>query len=294
VALGFSESAYWVRLPVINRSASERTWLLELGYPHLDHVELYVPTHDGGYEVRRTGDSLPFASREIADRYFVFELHEPRASARSYYLRVQSSGQVTVPLTAWTAASFRDHQNREQPLQWMFYGLLLVMALYNAFVYFSVREREYFYYVGYVLAYALFQATLNGHTFQYLLPNQVWLANRATPFFLGATVFWATRFWCRFLMLRHRARSSREGLSDVRPGRPERHAQVRRHGSRPLHLALPGRAARRTRVGGERARQRLHLLRAAATRAGTGRGRTRRRVTRSPLDSLGGRLILRA
>jgi hypothetical protein len=46
-------------------------------------------------------------------------------------------------------------------------------------------------------------------------------------------------------------------------------------------------------VGGERARHRLHLLRAAATRAGTGRGRTRRRVTRSPLDSLGGGLILR-
>ena len=69
---------------------------------------------------------------------------------------------------------------------WMFYGLMLVMAVYNTFIFFSVRELDYLYYALYVTFYTLFQFTLNGFTFQYLLGNQMWLANQLLPFAISS------------------------------------------------------------------------------------------------------------
>ena len=37
-------------------------------------------------------------------------------------------------------------------LNGLYYGLMLVMALYNAFVYFSIRERSYLVYVCFVVS----------------------------------------------------------------------------------------------------------------------------------------------
>ena len=76
----------------------------------------------------------------------------------------------------------------------MFYGLMLVMACYNAFIFFAVRERDYLYYCFYIVSYWLFSFTLNGHTFQYLLPNQIWLANQILPFCIGSSFLWSALF----------------------------------------------------------------------------------------------------
>ncbi|HEX5659911.1 MAG TPA: 7TM-DISM domain-containing protein, partial [Polyangiales bacterium] len=73
---GYSSSTYWVRLRVDNHGASERDWLLELAYPHLDDVTLYEP-RASGFRAHETGDLRPFASRDVQYRTFVFELSEP-------------------------------------------------------------------------------------------------------------------------------------------------------------------------------------------------------------------------
>jgi signal transduction histidine kinase len=201
-SFGFSQSVFWLRIGVVNSSAGARNWLLELAYPQLDRVELYARRDDGTVEHRVTGDRVPFAQRDVPYRHFLFQLHEPSRHAQTYYLRVQTVGAVSVPLFAWSDASFREHENREQPLLWMMYGVVLVMALYNAFVFVSVRQREYLYYCFYVFSCVLVQATLNGHAFQYLLPNAMWLANRLLLFSASTTVWMALLFIRRFLNLK--------------------------------------------------------------------------------------------
>ncbi|MDB4975150.1 MAG: hypothetical protein JWN48_3491 [Myxococcaceae bacterium] len=201
-SFGFSASAFWLRLEVGNGGDAPSNWLLELAYPQLDQVELYTQRDDGTVERRLTGDHVPFAQRDIPYRHFLFRLSEPAHQRRTYYVRVQTEGSVSLPFFAWTDRTFLEHQNREQPLLWMMYGLVLVMALYNAFVFVSVREREYLYYCFYVVSCITAQATLNGHTFQYLLPNSMWLANRMLLLSVSITVWTALLFIRRFLNLR--------------------------------------------------------------------------------------------
>lgn len=196
---GFTNATYWVRLSVVNSGASAKSWLLELAYPHLDVVELFVPRADGSYQRKLTGDHVPFSQRDLDTRNFVFSLDEPAHGQRTYYLRVSTSGSLNLPLVAWSTLSFLEHQDRELSVIFMFYGLMLVMAVYNAFIFFFVRQREYLHYALYIVSLLLFQATLNGHTFQHMLGNQIWLANHVLPFSIGLSFTWTALFQYHYL-----------------------------------------------------------------------------------------------
>jgi two-component system, sensor histidine kinase LadS len=180
-SFGFTRSVYWLRVNVRNLRTEERAWLLEVGYPLLDHVKLYLPREGGGFDQRETGDMVPFAQRDIAYRNFLFSLHEPPSSERTYYLRVASSGSLTLPLQAWSLREFMEHQHLDWSVQCMFYGVLLIMVLYGLGVWVATRQFEYLPYAGYVFSMAVFQFTLAGHTFQFLLPRDFWLVHALVP-----------------------------------------------------------------------------------------------------------------
>jgi signal transduction histidine kinase len=200
-AYGFRKSAYWVRFTVVNPKPEAAPWFLELAYPHLDSVELFIPKPDGSFERRRTGDHVRFAQRDLQYRNFVFTLSEPPAAQNTYYMRLATTGAMNIPLVAWSPISFFDNQNREQPVLWMFYGLLLVMACYNGFIYFAVREKDYLYYSIYIVSYWMFSFTLNGHAFQYILGEHIWLANQILPFCISSTFLWSVQFLRSYLSL---------------------------------------------------------------------------------------------
>ncbi|MDB4990865.1 MAG: hybrid sensor histidine kinase/response regulator [Myxococcaceae bacterium] len=183
-SFGYTQSVYWVRLSVHNGSPSQRHWLLELSYPHLDDVTLYVPHADGNYVAHMTGDQRAFSSRDMAYRTFVFPLDEPGKALRTYYMRVGSSSSMTLPLVAWDTGSFMEHQPSDLGALFLFYGIVLVMACYNLCAYLFIRQIEHLHYVFFIASIGLLQFTLSGHTFQFLLPNQMWLVHQIIPYSL--------------------------------------------------------------------------------------------------------------
>ena len=58
--LGITESAYWLRVPVVNHTPDSLSLIAELGYSQLDDVTFHVIA--GGELVRtfQTGDRRPF------------------------------------------------------------------------------------------------------------------------------------------------------------------------------------------------------------------------------------------
>src|SRR5690606_19610271 len=75
---GYSRSVFWLRVDLNYRPQAregDKSWLLELAYPPLDHLDLYVRDDTGDYRlVQRTGDALPFGSRQIKQNNYLFEL----------------------------------------------------------------------------------------------------------------------------------------------------------------------------------------------------------------------------
>jgi hypothetical protein len=68
------------------------------------------------------------------------------------------------------------------------------MILYNLFIFFSVREKGYLFYILYISIFVLFQAGIQGYTFEYFWPENTWWANISIPFFGVLSLFFALQF----------------------------------------------------------------------------------------------------
>lgn len=198
-AFGFTRSAYWVRFSVRNSSDDTQNWLLELNNPIMDLAELYLPRADGGFEVRRSGRLLPFAQREVAHRDQVFRLPIGPGEEKTFYLRAASESLMYFSLKIWRQELFASKDRKEYLLLGIFYGVILVMVLYNLFLYVSLRDRAYLHYTLYAACYGITLFIVDGLPLQYLWPDAPHWNQKAEMGFAFLGLFWAVAFSRGFL-----------------------------------------------------------------------------------------------
>jgi two-component system, sensor histidine kinase LadS len=192
--LGYSASAYWFRIELRNPGPSEAERLLEIAAPALDRVDLHVEDGQGRTTSLQMGDALRFEQRPLPHRHFVAPLKWRAHETLRLLVRVQSTSPVQFPVRLWTDDGFLKHQQREILVQGLYFGVMLAMLVYNAFLFLSVRETAYLWYVLCVLGAAGFNVALGGFGFQYLWPNQpAW-----NPISMVATLGGSIGFSCLF------------------------------------------------------------------------------------------------
>lgn len=207
---GYSRSAFWLKIDLHYRPtnpSAQRSWLLELAYPPLDHLDLYLPDAAGDYRlVRQTGDALPFASREIRQNNYLFDLAFKPDQLRTVYLRLSSEGSIQAPVTLWSSTAYLEDQPVRLYVLGIIYGVLLGMLVYNLFIYLSVRDTSYLYYIFYIASFGLYQLSVNGAAVEYFWPDNPWWANAATPFFIGCAGLFGSQFARSFLQTKNHSR----------------------------------------------------------------------------------------
>lgn len=198
---GYNDAAWWLRFDVRRLNVSHDRDLLEVAYPVLDHVDVWV-LHQGRVQAHyRMGDKQPFASRPIAHRYFLVPLTMQVDETYTVLLRVRTASSVQVPITLWENRAYVAHDQWRLMGLGLYFGAMLVMVIYNFFVFLIVRERNYFYYVMYVLSILLFMASLNGIAYQFLWPRATTWNDEAIILTLTGTLLFGTLFTMRFLQL---------------------------------------------------------------------------------------------
>jgi two-component system, sensor histidine kinase LadS len=198
INFGYSKSAYWLRFTLASRQAAASDWLLELAFPSLDRVEFYSPD---GADYRRTvvGDRVPFAERPFPHRNFVFPLAVGAGEVRTFYLRITSSGTMTMPLRLWQPDSFSRHSENAYAGLSLYYGMLLALLLYNLLLYVSIRDRIYLVYVLFVASMAVGQLSFNGLGNQYVWPAWPAWGDVALPIGFAASGLFSALFVRGFL-----------------------------------------------------------------------------------------------
>ncbi len=173
--LGITKSIFWIKIPVKNLSDKDNL-LLELSLPILDYIEFYYEK-DNEYTKYEVGEEFVFSSRKYKDPYFFFDINIPTGKTKIFYLKVRSSEGIQLPIKIGTKTVFDSKIKIRDILSGLYIGLMIVMILYNLFVYITVKDRSYIYYVIYIISILFTQISLQGYTFQYLWPNKPLIAN---------------------------------------------------------------------------------------------------------------------
>src|SRR5690606_29446434 len=140
-------------------------------YPILDEIELFVPDEAGNYRSILLTEKHPFYSRKYHVPTFLFDIHLQPQSTAVYYLRVRGTEQVILPAYINTEKGFWFTLIRDNVMNGIYIGIILIMAVYNLFLFSSVRDRSYIFYVLYVAFAGLTQMGIRGYSFQYLWPS---------------------------------------------------------------------------------------------------------------------------
>ncbi len=189
VNLGFNTDAIWLRLDIPKDLRGDR-FLLEIGYPMLDQLDLYFVHRNEIIRQINTGDQRSFWQRPVWHRNYLTDVPELATGRLQLYMRVQSEGSVEIPIRIWSRDAFWNVEQGTLLIKGAFAGVLLVMILYNIFVYLVVRDQSYLYYVGYGLSILLFQLSIDGLAYQYLWPDlKGWHQSSLVLFISFAAVF---------------------------------------------------------------------------------------------------------
>lgn len=156
--LGFGSDTYWIKLPLTAGNSGKTSWVLEIPYFGLDHIDLYHP--DGS--VVKTGSLLPIESRDLFYRYYAFPI-ELDSRISDFYLRVQSKQNITLPLRLWDQASFDRHLLTDNLIQAFYYGGLGVLAAFNFLIFLYLRDRSHLFYSLYAILFGLGIFAGNGY-----------------------------------------------------------------------------------------------------------------------------------
>jgi PAS domain S-box-containing protein len=196
---GLTSSAYWLRITLQAQADTPAPWLLEIAYPAIDQLDLYTQNPRGGFDRQRGGDLLPFAGRAVPHRNHVLPVTLQPGAGTTLYLRVRSQGTLSVPAHLWQAGALWQQDQRDYALLSLYFGLLTGLLLYNLLLYFSVRDRAYLMYVGFVAGMAVSQAALTGLGGQFLWPGQSWWNSVSPPAGMATAAAFGILFARNFL-----------------------------------------------------------------------------------------------
>ena len=186
---GYTRSAWWLAFQVQAPAGNPSTdfpWFLELAYPPLDLIEVYRP---GVNSPSRAGDTYPFSERPIRHVNFVFPMTPATQTVDTIFVRVQTEGSLMAPLTVWSPEAFAASSRALYVGQAAYFGALLAMLIYNALLWFSLRERVYIDYVLYVASIGLGIGAANGMAAEFFWPDIGWLVNYSYWAFGFAGIF---------------------------------------------------------------------------------------------------------
>ena len=179
-------------------------WLLEIDYPALDLVTLYVQEVDGSFQAVHTGDKYPFDVRSIAHPGFLFPIEIRTGETLKFYLRVETSGSMQIPMKLWTPLAYLERSNQQDIFEGVIAGILLVMFFYNLVLLLHIRDMSYLYYTIYLAGFILYQASVNGLGLAILWPDFP-VINSAAPFFMSVVGVSGLLFARSFLKLNEKS-----------------------------------------------------------------------------------------
>lgn len=119
---------------------------------------------------------------------------------------------MQLPLTLGTTKSIYESLLNKDIIFGIYAGIILVMGLYNLFIFFVVRDRVYILYVLYIFLVGLTQACIQGYAFKFLWPNSEYWANQSIIIAPDLTGIAALEFIKNFLNLKQFSKPLYKGI----------------------------------------------------------------------------------
>ena len=201
---GITSSSIWLKISIQNNS-NINDLLLQINQPIIDEVEFYtIDTLNRKFNVVKSGEEIPFRLRKYLTPEYLFDLDIAKYKTKTYYLKFKCKENMQIPLVIGSPLSMFNQSVLSNVAAGIYMGIMLVMMLYNLFIFRIFRDKSYVLYSLYILLTMLTQTSLQGFTFQFLWPNSSFLAVYSPFLFPSLVSIFGLEFFKHFLRLKER------------------------------------------------------------------------------------------
>lgn len=165
----YQDMNYWMQFSIKDLDSTSDWFYLEVPDFHVNHTEVYKIKNGKAEWLGRQGFSEPFDQRQNNYKNPLYIIHPNQED--SYLVKMNSAFGSSYKLYVYHPSHKLDFAVNEYLRLGVYYGVLVIMALYNLFVYLLARQRVYLYYVSYVLACIWYSFFSDGLGFQFLWPS---------------------------------------------------------------------------------------------------------------------------
>ncbi|GAB3247106.1 hypothetical protein GCM10027347_02470 [Larkinella harenae] len=168
-AKGLNPRAVWCAFRVQNES--QREWYLEIDPHYIPEIDVYQQQANGSFAVQRLGVRQVYQNRPLQTSQLIVPLRVPPGTTSLYYLRFWTDTTLRFQVQIATLPVLYEARQQQDLINGLYFGVLLALLLYNGFVFLSLRDRTYLYYVFCLLLIGLNIAYQRGYAFQLLWPE---------------------------------------------------------------------------------------------------------------------------
>ena len=149
----------WIKFTIHNNSNTNIEKIVEYENSLTTNVNFYDPNKE--YREQQGGLFSKEFSRNSVNP--TFKSYLKANSTNTYYLQVSSHiTTLIVKLKLWDEESFFNKELLHQIVLALFFGSMLILGLYNLFIFFFTKDLSYFYYVLYIFGIVFHQLVYVG------------------------------------------------------------------------------------------------------------------------------------
>ncbi|HLT07727.1 MAG TPA: 7TM diverse intracellular signaling domain-containing protein [Cyclobacteriaceae bacterium] len=173
---GFVDQEFLVGISLQDYSDIEGEVFLEFDQPSLRKVEMYTVADDGSLRLQdKSGTGVKGRTTiKNPNPTFQFPL-SILGESKELVFNVQTFTPADFSITLFPEENFFNNYSRSLLAVSTYLGIMLALFLYNLILYFSVKDKLYFYYCFYIFFIGLAQISLSGHSYYFFLGENAYL-----------------------------------------------------------------------------------------------------------------------
>ncbi|MEP1447954.1 MAG: 7TM diverse intracellular signaling domain-containing protein [Paraglaciecola sp.] len=165
---GFSDKGVWLHTTISNVTDNKQ-WVIDVAYTQLEKVDIFVLLDDEVLSHVSHGSTRPHPEH----RFPTLNLDMPYAQTIDLFVRIESQRSALIaPVDIQTQLRHQQIEFYDNLIWGLFYGGLIMLALYNLILYLGLRQNSLPTYIGYVLSVLVWQFVWGGHL-HLLMPSSI-------------------------------------------------------------------------------------------------------------------------
>ena len=166
---GYDPYYYWFRFSLKNTDSVPKEVILLFGGKGVRSAELWQHDKGNWYSLGKTGYKYPFASRPYSFAQYCYPVSIPPRTTSTFYLDIdESHSYKTFVLLLFRPDAMEKFKHRFYYFFGIFTGLLFLFAVFNLYLFFSIKEPIHIWYSLYILSALMFVIKHEGLDSQFL------------------------------------------------------------------------------------------------------------------------------